>query len=394
LRALREAPPGPEDGPLAQVVNDQLSQLIREHTGYVDHRHTALALLSRFPASRDVVRDVGAVLVDDRNEYLRLRAAVTLKELAREAAARDLLEAIADSNAEVRVQAVAALRASLGADRAIGAVIDAAMESAVSEEAIESAVSEHRFDWLVDALRDLDRERTRSTDLLGKEMASDDRARVQCAERILLELGGWSAVQRLGQRRATLQQLDSMLEDSERVVQGTFERTIDNARLNFRFALGVNVLIVAVGVVMVGIAVVHLSSTPEDLSSWLLPGGAGVVGLLLAQFFNNPRQNAREDLAALVNTNVLFLGFLRQLNQIDATFKHGYLESRTFSSADMQTTVSAIQHAVDGTLELAAQHLRFRDRDASPTTPGEFTPPPTATNGHTPAATPAADDNR
>jgi hypothetical protein len=99
----------------------------------------------------------------------------------------------------------------------------------------------------------------------------------------------------------------------------------------------------------------------------LLPGGTGVLAVVLNLYFNNPRQNAREDLAALVNVNVLFLGFLRQLNQIDATFKHGYIESRDFSSQDMEATVRGIQHAVDLTLAMARVHLRFRDGE--PATP-------------------------
>jgi hypothetical protein len=115
------------------------------------------------------------------------------------------------------------------------------------------------------------------------------------------------------------------------------------------------------------------------------PGGAGVMGILLAQFFNNPRQNARDDLATLVNVNVLFLGFLRQLNQIDAMFKHGYIENREFGSADMQATVAGIQSAVDRTLEKAAQHLRFRDREAEHDAPSAWEPESPVPNGGAPA---------
>ena len=32
---------------------------------------------------------------------------------------------------------------------------------------------------------------------------------------------------------------------------------------------------------------------------------------------------------------MVFLGFLRRLNEIDATFKHAYLESEEFGTADM-----------------------------------------------------------
>jgi hypothetical protein len=55
---------------------------------------------------------------------------------------------------------------------------------------------------------------------------------------------------------------------------------------------------------------------------------------------------------------VIFLGYLRQLNQIDASFKHAYMEDPNFSNAQMQETVSQIEAAIDHTLTVAKQHLR------------------------------------
>jgi hypothetical protein len=74
-------------------------------------------------------------------------------------------------------------------------------------------------------------------------------------------------------------------------------------------------------------------------------------------FFNNPRKNAREDLTTLLNVNVMFLGFLRRINQIDATFKYKYIESRSFGTADMDQTVKQIDEAVIQTLSMAQNYL-------------------------------------
>jgi HEAT repeats len=365
LRALRESPVGSEGGPLAELAGNQLLTLIRDRKGYLDHRHTALELIGSFPVSTDVVRGVGEVLVTDPNEYLRLRAAETLNTLAHKEAWRDLLEAVSDRNAEVRVRAAAALERSLGGDQAIAVLVNAALEDAVDDR---------EFDCLAGALRQLDRRRERSTALISKEMAGDDRDRVQRGERMLLELGGWSAVQQLA-RRQTLEQLDKLLQSSEQVVQKTFEGMIRQARINFGFALAVNVLIVLAGVALLVIAIFHLISEPDDWADWLVPGSGGFIGIVLGRFFNDPRRNAREDLATLVNVNVLFLGFLRQVNQIDATFKHAYIESRTFGSADMEVTVASIERAVTRALQMVALHLRSFDADA-PRTPGEWEPEP------------------
>lgn len=357
LRGLDEVDPGPPDGPLANVVRKRLIEVVRDETEYIENRHRAMTVLARFAPKENVVRGIGEVLVSNANEFLRLRAAVTLGALGDRAAARDLVSAATDPNAEVRVQSVLSLDRCLSTDDAIAALVDAAMEPKRSDADIAC---------IVEALRTLDPDRTRSSELLAKVLGGDDRERAQCAERMLLDLGGWSAVQRLTQRRATLEQLDGLLSESEKVVQRTFQRTISQAQASFYFALGVNVLVVVVGLVLVGVAVSHLIDEPGDLESWLLPGGTGVLAVVVNLYFNNPRQNAREDLAALVNVNMLFLGFLRQLNQIDATFKHAYIEKRDFDSRDMDVTVRSIQRAVERALEMAAVHLRFRDRAATP----------------------------
>jgi hypothetical protein len=121
--------------------------------------------------------------------------------------------------------------------------------------------------------------------------------------------------------------------------------------------MGVNIIIVIVGIVLVSIAIMQLVQRPENLQTWIIPGAAGLFGILITMFFNNPRQNAREDLTTLLNVNVMFLGFLRRLNQIDATFKYAYIESRSFGTADMEQTTRQIDQAVNQTLSMAQNYL-------------------------------------
>lgn len=340
LRALR-------DCPVAHALPFLIS-VIRDRDGYVEIRHRAIELVARFEPTREAVRAVGDVLEDDPNEYLRLSAAVTLGELGEPSAKSNLLVGVTDTNAEVRVRAAAALERCSGRDEAVVALVAAALSSKNGKQSLS------RF---VDALRVVDPDRARSTEALSKELGAEDREQAQRAEGILLDLGGWSAVQRLSQRRDTLAKLDELLEASEAVVQRTFEATVKQARRNFYFALVVNVIVVLVGVALSVIAILHLIDQPEDLEGWLLPGAAGVIGILINLLFNNPRKNARDDLATLVNVNVLFLGFLRQLNQIDATFKHAYIEGHDFGADDMQKTVGRIERTVGRTLMLTSDHL-------------------------------------
>ena len=82
-----------------------------------------------------------------------------------------------------------------------------------------------------------------------------------------------------------------------------------------------------------------------------------MIGVLLNLGFNNPRQNAREDMATLLNVSVIFQGYLRELHQIDATFKHMYIEDRDFGTGEMSKTVAEIESSAETTLALVKKHL-------------------------------------
>ena len=186
----------------------------------------------------------------------------------------DLISALRDDDAEVRVQASEALK-SLLKEEAVPTIL---------QYALREEVDETMLTHLVEALRLIDRDRKVSTQVLSKEMAGEDQRRVQLAELILLELGGWAAVQRISQRRNTLETLDRLLEQSEQAIKDTFQDTINQARRNFYFAMGVNILVVIVGLILITLAIMQLIQQPDKLQNWVVPGALAYLEFLLRCF--------------------------------------------------------------------------------------------------------------
>lgn len=340
LRALREFPhPG---------LTDEILAVMRD-SEYLDLKSDAIRTLRAPEYQQDVkvIRALGEIIITDPSRYLRLEAVNSLAVLQNREAGADLLQALKDPDAEIQVQASNALVSLLQKEGALSTVV----QQALREE------GENDRDRLVEAIRRIDPDRRLSADMLSKELSGEDRGRSQLAEKMLIDLGGWTAVQRLSQRRSTLDSLDKLLEESERVVKSTFNDTIRQARFNFYFAMIVNALVVVVGIALIVLAIAQLVADPAKLQSWIIPGGAGVLGIIINLGFNNPRRNARQDLATLMNVNVIFLGYLRQLNEIDATFKHAFIEDDKFGPDHMQRTVEQIEKAMFRTLNMAARHL-------------------------------------
>jgi hypothetical protein len=340
LRALREFP--------VETMRDEVIGVLRE-SRFLEHRVLAIRTLVEYPADPRVTAELVHVVSDAEASSLRLAAVVALGRLGSREAQECLLLALADANAEVRVQAAQALRGLYATtEETVAALVQRALD--LTDDRVACG-------YVVEAIRLVDDDRSLA-EVLRKEMGSENQARARAAEEVLINLGGWAAIQRLSQRRATLRDLDALLERSEEVVKDTFRDTIRQARLNFYFAMVVNVVVVLVGIALIGIAITHLVGDPDQLSSWVIPGATGVVGILVNMLFNNPRRNAREDLLSLMNVNLLFLGYLRQVNQIDATFKHAYMENADFGANAMRETLEELERAVATTLAQSARFLQ------------------------------------
>lgn len=335
-----------EEYPLDEISDEVIKVMV--NTPFQDHKFMAIKALGKFKNNIKVLRALGNVVATERNEYLRLNAIKSLDILQDPRAKEDLLQALEESNAEVRLRASIALSHILTPQATVAEIVNSALRPEIATE---------NLDYLIDSLRQVDPDRAISAEILSNEMENPDQERAKRAEKILIELGGWAAVTRLSQRRRNLEKLDEFLKQSEQTVTKNYQETMIQARFGFYFAMAINVLIVVIGLILIIIALQHLIQNPEVLEAWILPGATGVLGIMLNLFFNNPRNNAREDMATLLNVSVIFQGYLQELHHIDATFKHMYIENRDFGIDEMLKTVGEIKTASEKTLELVKNNL-------------------------------------
>src|SRR5436190_11027073 len=103
------------------------------------------------------------------------------------------------------------------------------------------------------------------------------------------------------------------------------------------------IFMIGVGV-LIGSTYLVFGKGLEAVQRWVgAAGGAGALGTMLLLFYRNPLQNIRASVSSLMEVDVIFRGYIRQLNQIDATFKHMFLGGNSFGTAQMKETVEQIQ---------------------------------------------------
>ena len=326
-----------------------LAEIAVDRDAFVDTRWEAIQSLASFVYRKgEVAGRLSDLLGKDKDPTLRryyLSALMELNQPNESQAA--LLEAVADSDAQIRLDAAGALKKMLGAEKSIQLLLPHAMER------------EKDTGLLVDALRHID------PDLAAKairEALSNPDVKVSArANQLLTELGGQTAAQILmNERTKALKTYTDILSDADKDVRNHFKELMSQAKFAFWLSLAMHIAVFLIGVwTLIASLSLGLSGGLNTVASWIGVGGAGASALviLLTAFYRNPLRNIRTSLNALLQVDVVFLGYVRQINQIDATFKHMFLDAADFGTQQMGATVKEIQGAVKEALEEIQKHI-------------------------------------
>lgn len=82
----------------------------------------------------------------------------------------------------------------------------------------------------------------------------------------------------------------------------------------------------------------------------------GMLGLVVT-LNRSPIKKTRFLFASQIKLNILFLGYVRQINLIDASFKSIFLSTETFQAKQLSETFSQIRKVLDQTLDEVSQSL-------------------------------------
>jgi hypothetical protein len=212
---------------------------------------------------------------------------------------------------------------------------------------------------LVDALRHIDRDLAAKA--IRDALGNPDTKVSTRANQLLTELGGQAAAQILMNERAkALDNYTDILSDADKDVRDHFKDLMSQAKMSFWLSMVMHTIVFAIGVsTLIASLSIAFGKGPDGVSTWIGVGGAGAsaLAILLSAFYESPLKNVRGSLNALMQVDVVFLGYVRQINQIDATFKHMFLDARDFGTEQMKATVAETQAAVREIMEEIQKHI-------------------------------------
>jgi HEAT repeat protein len=309
-------------------------------------QQAALALGDVEHRWQEAIDALGRALKTDLGDWARRSCVDALRQIGRPETKGYLLPALRDSDAEIRVRAAAALRHCLGPQEAVTFIVGELLGA-------ESPPAEY-----FDALRQIDSKE--AANQLADHLLHPDPQIASRASGALAQLGGEEAVRTLqAQRAKALDTYTQLLGDADAQIMGQFNALMVQAQRAFSMSLWMHGVIFGVGVVVLAVSLyVALAQGFDSFERYVGVGAAvGSLGTLLLLFYKDPLKNIRDSVTSLVKVNVVFLGYVRQINQIDATFKQMFLASAGFGVDQMKQTVEQIQGSVKQTMDEVKAYL-------------------------------------
>ena len=91
----------------------------------------------------------------------------------------------------------------------------------------------------------------------------------------------------------------------------------------------------------------------DDEENWAgigLSTGTGFLSIIYSLFLNKPSRKIRKSTNHLMRLKVIFLGYLRELTQMDQTFSKHLLDTEPISQNDLKSYLNKITYSMNNAL--------------------------------------------
>jgi HEAT repeat protein len=297
---------------------------------------------------------------------MRIRAIEALGKLRVSHTASLLLDEVTDLNPSIVKEAVLALEQVLDAET---------LTARILERLTKDGNREATLPLYAGALRFLSDEKP-AVNRLESAMVSGPIGTRECARRVLSEMGGSYAVDKLTAQVEGAERYLRVLNDSDTRLRDMFEGTITEGRRGFHIVVVMDVTLFIAGLILLGLAIA-LATIDKTLIAVLTASG-GILSALYGRFFAKPRAQVEASVTHLAALKAIFLGYLRQLHQIDQTYARRMLEDEAPDATEAKAFTGLVENAMNAALRQLAETPATRAQTAKP--------PDSATNASTEAS--------
>lgn len=340
LRALRIV--------LVPGVVYELVGIIKER-GFSDLIYDSLIAIGRIPPDHPDA-SVAADALEDRLrrwrrfsmwDVMRVQALRALGKLKQKKTVSTVLEDLTATSPSIAREAAYVLAGILGVRAATARVVE--YSESMSVEAVRS---------LATALRYLDRSEVVSELTTLMERGGDKQQSL--AREFLKEIGGYEALRLLQNKIVAMERHLKLVDEAEKQMLERFDKLTDAARSGFGVMKYMDVVLFCLGILLLLVSAGVAVSRDGSQESWAgvaasaTTGAVGLLSVLISSLVDKPRQRLKEAVDHIMGINIVFLGYLRQLRQVDQSFSRQFFEEGLIKLEDINLYQQMIHAAIQG----------------------------------------------
>lgn len=153
------------------------------------------------------------------------------------------------------------------------------------------------------------------------------------AQKLISEMGGANAIKKLEVRKMLKDSYSDRISKAQKDVENMFHTTIIDAKRGFNISMIMEILLFICGLSLIMVsgymAVFNGAQSSKHWIGTASTGGGGFLGILYSLFVSKPREKVKENVTHLMFLKIIFLGYLRELNQVDQCFNHYILDEKS-----------------------------------------------------------------
>lgn len=196
------------------------------------------------------------------------------------------------------------------------------------------------------------------------EQDYDDYNKKNIIRKLFTEMGGMAAIRKSQQNADIREKYMAMTSEAQGKVEIMFHKSINDAKNAFRVSLYMNILVFLVGITLLATSgMLAIFNEKED--NWAGVGistGTGFLSVVYSLFINKPSRKIRKNTNHLMRLKVIFLGYLRELTQMDQSFSKNLLDADNISQDTLHGYITKIKQSMNNSLEA----LRWEELINSP----------------------------
>ena len=169
---------------------------------------------------------------------------------------------------------------------------------------------------------------------------------------LLTEMGGFTAINKLKENRNMREKYMEMTSKAQDKVETMFHKSIVDAKKGFKISLYMNIATFILGFSLLAVSgfVAVFNDDEENWAGIGLSTGTGFLSIIYSLFLNKPSRKIRKSTNHLMRLKVIFLGYLRELTQMDQTFSKHLLDTEPISQNDLKSYLNKITYSMNNAL--------------------------------------------